>query len=116
MPSLLSFISRYDYLSHPWYQNVGRSLVYTCPPGSKSNGFGDSSEKGSEPNRLVAAFADYLVCETGNSYAGWYAGECRDLLRRDYAITTPSGQLPKPTVHHTQSPYEDEASTHAGGI
>ena len=46
MPSLLSFISRYDYLSHPWYQNVGRSLVYTCPPGSKSNGFGDNSEKG----------------------------------------------------------------------
>ena len=45
MPSLLSFISRYDFLSHPWYQNAGSSLVYTCPPGSKSNGFGDSSEK-----------------------------------------------------------------------
>lgn len=45
MPSLLSFISQYDYLSHPWYQNVGRSLVYTCPPGSKSNGFGDNSER-----------------------------------------------------------------------
>ena len=86
MPSLLSFISQYDYLSHPWYQNVGRSLVYTCPPGSKSNGFGDSSEKGSEPNRLIAAFADYLACETGNSYAGWYAGECRELLRRDYEL------------------------------
>lgn len=86
MPSLLSFISRYDFLSHPWYQNAGRSLVYTCPPGSKSNGFGDSSEKGSEPNRLVAAFADYLACETGDSYAGWYAGECRELLRRDYEL------------------------------
>ena len=86
MPSLLSFISRYDYLSHPWYQNVGRSLVYTCPPGLKSNGFGDNSEKGSEPNRLVAAFADYLACETGDSYAGWYAGECRELLRRDYEL------------------------------
>ena len=86
MPSLLSFISQYDYLSHPRYQNVGRSLVYTCPPGSKSNGFGDSSEKGSEPNRLIAAFADYLACETGNSYAGWYAGECRELLRRDYEL------------------------------
>ncbi len=86
MPSLLSFISQYDYLSHPWYQNVGRSLVYTCPPGSKSNGFGDNSEKGSEPNRLVAAFADYLARETGDSYAGWYAGECRELLRRDYEL------------------------------
>lgn len=86
MPSLLSFISQYDYLSHPWYQNVGRSLVYTCPPGSKSNGFGDNSEKGSEPNRLVVAFADYLACETGDPYAGWYAGECRELLRRDYEL------------------------------
>ncbi len=43
-------------------------------------------KRGSEPNRLVAAFADYLACETGNSYAGWYAGECRDLLRRDYEL------------------------------
>ena len=86
MPSLLSFISQRDFLSHPWYQNAGRSLVYTCPPGSKSNGFGDNSEKGSEPNRLIAAFADYLACETGDSYAGWYAGECRDLLRRDYEL------------------------------
>lgn len=35
MPSLLSFISQRDFLSHPWYQNAGRSLVYTCPPGRK---------------------------------------------------------------------------------
>ena len=86
MPSLLSFISQRDFLSHPWYQNAGRSLFYTCPPGSKSNGFGDNSEKGSEPNRLIAAFADYLACETGDSYAGWYAGECWELLRRDYEL------------------------------
>ena len=86
MPALLSSVTRQDFLLHPWYRNAGRSMVYTCPPGSKSNGFGDSSEKGDEPNRLVAAFADYLACETGDSYAGWYAGECRDLLRRDYEL------------------------------
>lgn len=64
-----------------------RTLVgLYLPAGSKSNGFGDNSEKGSEPNRLIAAFADYLACETGDSYAGWYAGECRDLLRRDYEL------------------------------
>ena len=86
VPSLFSYLTGPDFLKHPWYQNAGSSLVYTCPQGSKSNGFGDSSEKGSEPNRLVAAFADYLACETGNSYAGWYAGECRDLFSRDYEL------------------------------
>lgn len=86
MPALLSYISRQDFLSHPWYRSAGRSMVFTCPPGSKSNGFGDGSEKGTEPNRLIAAFADFLACETGDSYAGWYAGQCRELLRRDYEL------------------------------
>lgn len=86
MPALFSYITRQNFLLHPWYRNAGRSLVYTCPPGSKTNGFGDNSEKGTEPNRLIAAFADYLACETGDSYAAWYAGECRDLLRRDYEL------------------------------
>ena len=86
MPALFSYITRQDFLLHPWYRNAGRSMVYTCPPGSKTNGFGDNSEKGTEPNRLIAAFADYLACETGDSYAAWYAGECRDLLRRDYEL------------------------------
>lgn len=86
MPALLSYISQQDFLSHPWYRNAGRSMTFTCPPGSKSNGFGDSSEKGNEPNRLIAAFADFLACETGDAYAGWYAGECRELLRRDYEL------------------------------
>lgn len=86
MPALFSYITRQDFLLHPWYQNTGRSMVYTCPPGSKTNGFGDNSEKGTEPNRLIAAFADYLACETGDSYAAWYAGECRELLRRDYEL------------------------------
>ena len=86
MPALFSYITRQNFLLHPWYRNAGRSMVYTCPPGSKTNGFGDNSEKGTEPNRLIAAFADYLACETGDSYAAWYAGECRDLLRRDYEL------------------------------
>lgn len=86
MPSLFSYIARFDFLQHPWYRNAGRALAYTNPPGSKSNGFGDNSENGDAPNRLTAAFADYLARETGDKYAGWYAGECRSLVQQDYEM------------------------------
>lgn len=86
IPALFSYIARKDFLQHPWYQNAGKALVYSFPPNSKSNGFGDNSEKGNAPNRLTAAFADYLARETGNGYAGWYAGECRSLIQQDYEL------------------------------
>lgn len=86
IPALFSYVSRKDFLQHPWYKNAGRALSYTFPPNSKSNGFGDNSEKGDSPNRLTAAFADYLARETGDSYAGWYAGECQSLIQQDYEL------------------------------
>ena len=86
MPALFSYIARYDFLQHPWYRNAGRALAYTNPPDSKSPGFGDQSERYDEPNRLVAAFADYLARETGDAYAGWYAGACQSLVRQDYEL------------------------------
>ena len=84
VPLLFSYIARFDFLQHPWYRNAGRALVYSFPPDSKSNGFGDASEANGEPNRQVAAFADCLARETGDSYAGWYAAECGTLVRQDY--------------------------------
>lgn len=86
MPALLSYVSRFDFLRHPWYRAAGQALVYSFPPRSASNGFGDGSETVSEPSRLTAAFADYLARETGNAYAGWYAGECASLVQQDYEL------------------------------
>lgn len=86
MPALLSYITRTDFLQHPWYRNAGRALPYSFPPASKTNGFGDNSEKGDAPNRLVAAFADYLAREANDAYAGWYANECRTLVQQDYEL------------------------------
>lgn len=86
IPALFSYVTRFDFLQHPWYQNAGRSLVYTIPPGSRSVGFGDASERYDEPNRLIAAFADYLARETGDGYAGWYAAECSSLVQQDYEL------------------------------
>lgn len=83
MPLLLSYVARRDFLQHPWYQHAGQALVYTWPPGSKSNGFGDGSESGNEPMRQRVAFADFLARETGDAYAGWYADQCLATLRTD---------------------------------
>lgn len=86
MPALLSYVARFDFLGHPWYRASGQALVYSFPPHSASNGFGDASEQGDTPNRLTAAFADYLARETGDAYAGWYAAECADLVAQDYEL------------------------------
>ena len=86
MPALLSYVARFDFLGHPWYRASGQALVYSFPPHSASNGFGDGSEQGDTPSRLTAAFADYLARETGDAYAGWYAAECADLVAQDYEL------------------------------
>ena len=56
IPSLFAYVTRSDFLKHPWYLNAGKALVYTSPPHSKSIGFGDGSESGNEPSRVLAAF------------------------------------------------------------
>lgn len=83
MPMMLSYISRSDFLLHPWYQHAGQALAYTWPPESGSLGFGDGSERYAEPQRQRAAFADFLARELGDGYAGWYAGKCQRALQRD---------------------------------
>ena len=86
MPSLFSYITQKDFLQHPWYKNAGKALVYSCPPHSKTVGFGDGSENGDEPHRLQVAFADFLARENGDSYAGWYAKKCQSTLYQDYEL------------------------------
>lgn len=94
IPKLLSHITGQDFLNHPWYQQAGQALTYSWAPNSKSTGFGDSSEKADSPSRQRTAFADFLARELNDSYAGWYATQCRkDLLNdvdlRLYRMTSP---------------------------
>lgn len=83
MPLLLSYITGFDFLSHPWYQNAGRSIPYTWPTGSKSCGFGDNADDGT-PSRLRVAMADFLARHTGDEYAGWYAAQNASMLQADF--------------------------------
>lgn len=86
MPKILSYITRFNFLSHPWYRNAGRSLSYSCPTGSMGVGFGDMSERYATTNRVYPAFADFLAAETGDPVAGWYASQNARLVRSDYDL------------------------------
>lgn len=72
-PLLFKHLTGFDFLSHPWYKNVGRGMLYTWPPKSWNAGFGDGNEKSNEPPRQRVAFADFIARETGDPYAAWYA-------------------------------------------
>lgn len=86
MPKLLSYITRFDFLTHPWYRAVGRSLCYSCPTGSMGVGFGDNSERYTSTNRQYPALADFIASETGDPYAAWYASENKSILSGDYEL------------------------------
>lgn len=74
-PALMSYMAGTDFLQHPFYQNLGKALVYAWPPRSMSAGFGDGNEGGAYPQRQRVAFADYIARETGDPYAIWYCNE-----------------------------------------
>ncbi|HPR83519.1 MAG TPA: DUF4962 domain-containing protein, partial [Pontiellaceae bacterium] len=76
LPSLFGRYANFDYYKHPWYQQAGRALVYSLPPKTPSDGFGDGHEKIDQPSRTHAAWADYLAREYQVPYAGWYAQQC----------------------------------------
>lgn len=86
IPKLLSYVTRFDFLSHPWYRAAGKSLCYSCPTNSMGVGFGDQSESFTTTNRQYPAFADFLAAETGDEFAGWYATQNLSLLRNDYEL------------------------------
>ena len=86
MALMLSYITRTDFTMHPWYRNAGQALSYTMPPSGANVGFGDGQERNPEPNRQMAAFADFLARETGDSFATWYASQRPDLVRDDWEL------------------------------
>ncbi len=68
-----------DLFAHPWYRRCGLALVYTVPPGTPGDGFGDGSESTAPPGGLRADFAYVLGRETGNPFAVAYARTAKRL-------------------------------------
>lgn len=83
VPALMSYITKTDFLQHPFYKNLGKALVYAWPPRSMSAGFGDGNEKPDTPPRQRVALADYIARETGDPYAMWYCNETK-AVRGDF--------------------------------
>ena len=81
VPLLFGKITGFDFFQHPWYDNAGKTMIYTWPPTSKSLGFGDGVEWYATPTRQRVAFADFLARQKGDVYAGWYATQQPKALR-----------------------------------
>lgn len=86
MAMMLSYITRTNFTDHPWYHNAGQALAFNMPPVGANTGFGDGHEKNAEPNRQMAAFADFLAREVGDSYGAWYASTRPDLVHDDWEL------------------------------
>ena len=73
IPSLFSYPADTDFLQHPWYREVGKAMVYSWPPLSRSVSFGDGHEQmNDKPLVIRSAFAEFLARETGDPYSAWY--------------------------------------------
>lgn len=83
IPLLFGKITGFDFFQHPWYDNAGKTIIYTWPPTSKSLGFGDGVEWYDTPTRQRVAFADFLARQKDDVYAGWYATQQAKALRND---------------------------------
>lgn len=71
-----SLISNANWAEHPWFQNVGKYLALTMPPGTTSDRFGDQCEKYNYPSMDRVAFADVIHRFTNNPTAREYAQRC----------------------------------------
>lgn len=86
MPMLLSHVTGFNFLDHPWYKAAGKALVYSNLPETGMTSFGDGVEGWAEPSRGRLAFADFIAREVGDPYAAWYVNECGNTVHQDYAM------------------------------
>ncbi|MDP6040640.1 MAG: DUF4962 domain-containing protein, partial [Candidatus Latescibacteria bacterium] len=75
VPDIFNRLAGIDLFKHPWYEGASDFLIYTWPPGSLCDGFGDSTERRDKPTDMRIAFAQTLGEMKQNPYAIWYAKE-----------------------------------------
>lgn len=74
-PMILNKISGFNYLSHPWYQNLAKAMITTYQGKSYSNGFGDGHDSTTMPVWVRGQLAQYVARSTQNSNLTWYANQ-----------------------------------------
>lgn len=75
IPTFFEQLTDADFFAHPWYRNSIYYMIYTWPPGSGPDGFGDGCERRELAPLSRLAFADILGRRFGDPYAGWYVHE-----------------------------------------
>ena len=85
IPTFFERLTGVSFFSHPWYRNTPYYLLYTWPPGSLCDGFGDGGERrGMTPTSRIG-FADVLSREFQDPTAAWYADACLRALDKTIA-------------------------------
>ena len=80
IPTFFQDLLGSDLLEQPWYRNTIYYQIYTWPPGSKCDGFGDGAERvgnpDGSPGQRRFSFVDILARHFQDAYGAWYVAEC----------------------------------------
>jgi hypothetical protein len=87
IPSLFRRLTGIDLFGNDWYRNAADFLIYTWPPHSSSDGFGDGAERTSDPLDSRLAFVEALGEIHQNPYALWYVQQSLNQRPRDLSLS-----------------------------
>lgn len=73
LPTLFGRQTGADFYRHPWYRNVIHYQLYSWPPGSASDSFGDGAEREARPSVKYGYFAETLSRRFDDPHGAWYA-------------------------------------------
>lgn len=84
IPLFIKQYTGFDFINaHPWYEANVKWMIYSIPPGSSADGFGDNTEEVLSPGAEYIAYAREIAKLTNNPLAAWYAEECEKYERPD---------------------------------
>ena len=85
IPTIFKKLSDVDFMISPWFQNNPKWLIYSFPPNSTSDGFGNDGERYKFPWINYAGYTDALARLTNNPSAAWYANAVAKSVGKEIA-------------------------------
>jgi hypothetical protein len=85
IPTIFKKLSGVDFMTAPWFQNNPKWLIYSFPPNSTSDGFGNDGERYKFPWINYAGYTDALARLTNNPSATWYANAVSKSVGKEIA-------------------------------
>lgn len=72
IPTFFERLTGVDFFAHPWYRGSLQYMLYTWPPGSNCDGFGDGADRRNTMPMSRIGFADILSDKFGDRAGAWY--------------------------------------------